>query len=522
MVPVVVLLLAMPGAQAAPPEIYLVSAGNNLGLGDEPALRFAEDDANRFAVIMERLGGIHPQNSLLLMGETAATLRKVILDTNARIRVAMREGRDAVLLVFFSGHADARGLHLGETVLPFDELQAMVKGSPATVQILVVDSCRSGGVTRVKGAVPAREFDIQMQDRLNAEGLAVITSSAEGENSYESEHLRASFFSHHLINGLRGAADDNRDGRVTLAEAYQYTYRQTLRSSGQTLNLQHPTYLYDIKGKGDLVLTALANDRDRSGRLLVLQPGLYLVYESDETGQVVAEVAVDPEGSRLILPAGDYFVQKRGRNHYVEYRFSLEPGREVDLGKVDSRKVEYARLVRKGGGDQLAIHGLYLLGGSRGDIGVGSDPVPHLILGTSLDLPWLSLGLRARFARSEGTSEDGLVDSTHDEYAAGFTAERYLDLPWLSLSLGLLVEVAYNIQTYQTSGTAPDRHSFSFGLGVLARAEIEIVSGLIFLAEGGPLTHVYQRSEVRAGREIGSTVSSPLTWWVAGGLGWRF
>ena len=34
--------------------------------------------------------------------------------------------------------------------------------------------------------------------------MAILTSSAAGENSQESDVLRGSFFSHHLVAGLRG------------------------------------------------------------------------------------------------------------------------------------------------------------------------------------------------------------------------------------------------------------------------------------------------------------------------------
>jgi uncharacterized caspase-like protein len=79
------------------------------------------------------------------------------------------------------------------------------------------------------------------------------------ESSQESDRLRGSFFSHHLVNALRGAADRNGDGRITLAEAYEYTHAQTLRASVQTVSLQHPTYAYDVKGSGDPLLTTVAS-----------------------------------------------------------------------------------------------------------------------------------------------------------------------------------------------------------------------------------------------------------------------
>ena len=117
-----------------------------------------------------------------------------------------------------------------------------------------------------------------------AEGFAIITSSTADESSQESDRLRASFFSHHLVNGLRGAADANGDHIVSLDEVYTYTYAETLRSSGRTMALQHPTYRVDLKGKGDVVLTrlvareraALPLDADAAADQIVGEPAAAL------------------------------------------------------------------------------------------------------------------------------------------------------------------------------------------------------------------------------------------------------
>ena len=247
-------LMYAPSAWAS--STFVVSAGNNVGNDGDFPLRFAEEDAIQFATVMRNLGDVDPENSILVQGASAAGLRKTSLDTNRRIRRAISRGdQNTSLIVFYSGHADSGGLHMRGSNLSFTELEDLVEASPAKVRVLILDSCRSGGVTRVKGASPAENFTISARNKVEAEGLAVITSSSAWEDSHESDRLRGSFFSHHLLSGLRGAADHNRDATVTLNEVYSYAYQQTLRSSGQTQSLQHPTYRYDIKGKGDLALT---------------------------------------------------------------------------------------------------------------------------------------------------------------------------------------------------------------------------------------------------------------------------
>ena len=109
-------------------ERYLIAIGNNEGAKDELTLRYAEADARRFADVLERLGGLPPQNIIQVLGRDANDLRAALADVDARIGKAER---DVSLLVYYSGHADASGLHLGSSILEYDELKALVNKSSA-------------------------------------------------------------------------------------------------------------------------------------------------------------------------------------------------------------------------------------------------------------------------------------------------------------------------------------------------------------------------------------------------------
>src|SRR5262249_38065115 len=152
-----------------------------------------------------------------------------------------------------------------------------------------------------------------------------------------------SFFTHHLMNALRGAADQDDDGTVTLTEAYGYAYTQTLRSSGQAVALQHPTYSWDVKGRGELVLSRPTESRGRMGLLRLGEAALYLIMEGKREGVVVAEVS--PQGHRreLSLPAGNYFVQQRKADEYREYQVALTAGGVAELATMRFETVRYDR-----------------------------------------------------------------------------------------------------------------------------------------------------------------------------------
>jgi uncharacterized caspase-like protein len=103
------------------------------------------------------------------------------------------------------------------------------------MRILIVDACRSGSLTRVKGGTPAPPFDVHVRGSDGSEGAAFLTSSAANEDAQESDALQGSFFTHYLVSGLLGAADSDGDRRVSLSEAYAYAYEGTLRASSRSL-----------------------------------------------------------------------------------------------------------------------------------------------------------------------------------------------------------------------------------------------------------------------------------------------
>lgn len=502
---------------------FVVSAGNNVGNDGDFPLRFAEEDAIQFATVMRNLGDVDPENSILVQGASASGLRKTILDTNRRIRRAISRGNDDTsLIVFYSGHADNSGLHMRGSNLSFTELEDLVEASPAKVRVLILDSCRSGGVTRVKGANPAETFKISARNKVEAEGLAVITSSSAWEDSHESDRLRGSFFSHHLLSGLRGAADHNRDATVTLNEVYSYAYQQTLRSSGQTQSLQHPTYRYDIKGKGDLALTQLAEVTAGSARLQIQEAGLYLLMDSSEAGTILNEVMVQEKGATLHLKPGRYFIQKRARDHFLEYAVSLHAHASQSLENIPRKRIDYAKLVRKGAAQNIFQHSVFVMTGLRSAVLEGYPLGVNLILGYNIDFPMVSVGARARFSRNSSNDESTALDGTTSELGIGLTLQKFFDLYDLSLGIGVTSELNWYHQVFSTTGSAPTRNSWAAGFGPLASIEADIFGPLILKLEAAPMIYVHKQAVVTAGATQGSQLRTQVTTWVALGAGWRF
>ena len=222
-------------------------------------------------------------------------MRRALLDLIVRIQQDLRSsGGEAVLFAYYSGHADAQNLHLGGTELPMEELSGLVRASQAKLKVLLVDACRSGALTQVKGGRPVAPFQIGIEDLLRNEGYAIITSSSAGEDAQESEAFRSSVFTHHFLAGLRGLGDVNLDRLVTLGEAYSYSSEQTLKTSINTIaGSQHATFEYDLRGRADPVLADLRARGERA-ELVLAATGDYLL---DEPGHGRAAVRGGGQGA---------------------------------------------------------------------------------------------------------------------------------------------------------------------------------------------------------------------------------
>lgn len=358
------LLILLVGALLARPadgavRRFALVIGNDRGDAGEAQLEFAEEDARRMGALLQRFGGVAESDARLLAGEDADTVRRALIVLNGELRrLASDPTTDTLLLVFYSGHADADALHLAGTRLDMAELKGLVTGSPARMRVLVLDACQSGGLTGVKGVTAAPPFALDLDDRLEGEGVAFITSSTAGELSQESSDLQGSFFAHYFMVGLQGVADQSGDGRVTLLEAYTYAAQRTLRATSLTaVGPQHPTYEYDIRGKADVTITDLNQDAAERATIVFEQPGEYLVFRAAADGPLVAEVLTSKPGRRLVVPPGRYLVRLRSPSELRDQTLFVDAGETVVVQPMGMEAVAYQRLLPKGRFSRGMRHG---------------------------------------------------------------------------------------------------------------------------------------------------------------------
>lgn len=256
-------VLAVALAAGVPPPAPAAAATHALvivGLGGEPQLTAAfEQQAQRLAAALEERHGVARERlTLLTERERGAAGRSDGRSTREGVerafaRLAERCGPEDVVLVALVGHGSRQG---GEArfLLPGPDLTAadfarLARPVPGRELVFVNTASASGGF------VPA----------LSGPRRTVITATREGETN-------ETRFAEHFVAALAGdAADADKDGRVSLLEAFDYARRETARAYEQQKHLltEHALLDDDGDGVGSLAPAATAGDGARAARLVL-------------------------------------------------------------------------------------------------------------------------------------------------------------------------------------------------------------------------------------------------------------
>jgi len=216
-----------------------------------PNLKYAHRDAQTFAefLISPAGGAFSPDQVRLLINQQATVkeVRKAIGDFLAQSL------EDDLVILFFAGHGtpdpkNPKNLYLlcydtepGNfygTALPMWEIDVALTRTIRSKRVFVLaDACHSAGVAGTRAIAPANQFNKYIEAIAQSKkGITKITASRADELSQERKFPDGGHgvFTHYLIEGLKGPADENADGFVTMKEAYNFLYdrvRSTTRHS---------------------------------------------------------------------------------------------------------------------------------------------------------------------------------------------------------------------------------------------------------------------------------------------------
>jgi hypothetical protein len=319
-------------SELVPLRRFAFIVGSNQGGGVRIPLQYATSDAKSFSQVMLEMGGLSWDDSVILLNPSYIEFSQGMRKVRTMVSQAQARNERLEFIFYYSGHSDEEGLLLGQNRYSYKKLRSDITDMPADVHIAIVDSCSSGALTRSKGGVRKPAFLI---DAANiTEGHAFLTSSSADEAAQESDRIQASFFTHYLVSGLRGAADSTSDGRVTLNEAYHYAFNETLASTEKTrYGAQHATYDISLTGTGDIVLTDI---RKTSASLTVSKQISGRLFIRDDYGSLVAELN-KPYGNQidLGLKEGPYEITLKSSDSVYQADVSVKSGQKTVLHPYD-------------------------------------------------------------------------------------------------------------------------------------------------------------------------------------------
>lgn len=200
-------------------------------------LKYADRDASEFAAYLKtKSGGGLKEEQIKLLTNEAATTAQVYSALDWLIESC---GPDDQALIYFSGHGDVETKTVRQQgfLLAYDTpktnymigavrlsdlngyLESIVLERKSRV-IVITDACRSGNLAggREGPLATATALSSQFQNQVK------IMSCQPNELSLEGEQWGGGrgVFSYHLIDGLTGLADANKDSTVTLMELERY------------------------------------------------------------------------------------------------------------------------------------------------------------------------------------------------------------------------------------------------------------------------------------------------------------
>jgi hypothetical protein len=152
---------------------------------------------------------------------------------------------------------------LDSTAVSAEWVRDRIQTSRSTSTLVLVDCCFSGKFLKgMQVRSTGTGVEALVQDLPRSSGVSVLTASGPLEASFEDKTGdRPSYFTGAIVEGLdTGAADLNRDGRITDDELYEYAYAHLLAGTSP----QRPRRLF--AGEGSLVVADAGSARRPTAR----------------------------------------------------------------------------------------------------------------------------------------------------------------------------------------------------------------------------------------------------------------
>lgn len=206
---------------------------------------------------------------------------------------------DDLLILYFSGHGvrdelgalylavkNTNRFRLRSTAIKSDFIREAMDQSRSKRQVLILDCCNSGAFAQ--GTKAATGVSIGTAPAFEAGyGRIILTASDSTQFAWEGDRVIGetanSLFTHFLVEGLKGEADIDGDGHITVDELYDYAYEKVRLATPK----QTPSK-FSSKQQGEIILRKSIPIEDIKPASLPSE----IIDEIEDTRPYVREAAV--------------------------------------------------------------------------------------------------------------------------------------------------------------------------------------------------------------------------------------
>ena len=247
-------------------DVWAAVIGIN-GYPNARPLKYAVNDALAFKHYLKNNIGL-PEDHIFYLTEHDATKDNILSLLGTKLK--RKTSREDTVIIFYAGHGavetdpsnpdgdgfekyllpyDADLNDLYTTSISMDEVRKIFQRISADRLIFIADTCysgASGGRTMVASKTRANLSDKFYERISKGKGRVIISSCSANEVSKEDDNLQHGIFSYYMLEGLKGRADQDGDGIITVSELFSYISRKVPEASAQD---QHPVKKGETEGE---------------------------------------------------------------------------------------------------------------------------------------------------------------------------------------------------------------------------------------------------------------------------------
>ena len=255
----------LPNSLAAftQPKAVIISIGVGTFRDEQvPAVKYARHDAEVMAEYLRIIGGVPGERIRILLDRQA--LERDVEDTFERW-LRKKVDRETVVYVFFAGRALVEAGTGAISLVPYDgtlagaqqlyslvRLQEVLYRLPIRRAILMFDVSTDPSPGAALADIPSPAWESPVSEaRKDVEMWMVGNRSLQEAHAYdEGKH---GLFTYHLLRGLQGVADVDRDGTVVAGELCTYARGQAARVAREQFSNKQDALCSPGTGRGGMV-----------------------------------------------------------------------------------------------------------------------------------------------------------------------------------------------------------------------------------------------------------------------------